>query len=726
MRYLPSQIEKKWSMRWLKEGTYEPDFSRAKKPAKGEARHRRPFYNLMMFPYPSAEGLHIGGVRTFTGVDIYGRLKRMQGYDVFEPIGLDGFGINAENYALKIGTHPAKLAKITKKNFYHQLSVMGNSFAWNERLETYDPDYYRWTQWIFVRMFKHGLAYRKKSAVNWCPSCKTVLADEQVISGACERCSTTVIKKELEQWFFRITKYANSLLKNLEKIDWSENVKIAQKNWIGKSEGTLIKFKVSSLKFKIDETIEVFTTRPDTIFGATYLVLAPENKLIDGWKDKITNFSQAEEYRKKTALMAEADRIAEGKEKTGIELKGIMAINPATQQEIPVWISDYVLNYVGTGAIMAVPGHDQRDYDFATKFHLPIVIVIEPVTGIPRAYEELRKSIVAVVRNPGNGNVLSINWGQKLGGNLFIGGGIEKGEDEIKAALREIQEETGYGHVRFISKSEKIHHHYRAFSKNVNRNIEAVGLLFELVDEKRTEQKLDTTEKGKFSVEWLPPEAVAGKIKDDLHSLVYRRLVLGEVYTGSGIMIESGTFTGMNSQASKERIVEMVSGAKKIQYRLRDWLISRQRYWGPPIPMIYCEKCNWQPVPEKDLPVKLPKVKNFKPTENGESPLAQATKWVNVKCPKCGGQAKRETDTMPNWAGSSWYYIAYCLSENLKSQVLISKQFLNSKIQNKLKYWIPVDWYNGGMDHVTLHLLYSRFWHKFLFDLGLVPSNEPY
>ena len=387
-RYFPQKIEKKWQQRWFKENVYEPDLSAKGRSASGGKRAKKPFYNLMMFPYPSAEGLHIGGVRTFTGVDIYGRLKRMQGYDVFEPMGLDGFGINSENYALKIGKHPVLLANITAKNFYRQLGAMGNGFAWNERLETYDPEYYRWTQWIFVQMFKHGLAYRKKSAVNWCPSCLTVLADEQVLSGACERCATVVIKKELEQWFFKITDYADRLLGNLATIDWSENIKIAQKNWIGRSEGVLIKFKIKNEKLKNtiqnekvgDENgaIEVFTTRPDTLFGATYLVVAPEHELINRLNNQIKNITEVEAYRKKTLLMAEMDRIAEGKEKTGAELKGIKAINPANQEEIPVWISDYVLGNVGTGAIMAVPAHDQRDFDFAKKFNLAIKMVVCP------------------------------------------------------------------------------------------------------------------------------------------------------------------------------------------------------------------------------------------------------------------------------------------------------------------------------------------------------------
>ncbi|MEK7083597.1 MAG: leucine--tRNA ligase, partial [Patescibacteria group bacterium] len=509
-RYFPSQIEKKWQQKWLKEKVYEPSFAKtskgksdllhAKKSPKGEARHGRPFYNLMMFPYPSAEGLHIGGVRTFTGIDIYGRFKRMQGYDVFEPIGLDGFGINSENYALKIGKHPALLARVTEKNFYRQLGAMGNGFAWDERLETYDPDYYRWTQWIFVQMFKRGLAYRKKSAVNWCPSCKTVLANEQVIAGVCERCSTVVIKKELEQWFFKITKYADRLLKNLEKIDWSEDVKIAQRNWIGKSEGAEIAFGIGHSTL----SVRVFTTRPDTLFGATYLVLAPEHELIVQLADRITNMSEVAAYQKKISLMAEIDRIAEGKEKTGVALKGVMAINPANNEEIPVWISDYVLGGVGTGAIMAVPAHDQRDFEFAQKFDLRIRMVVCP--------------------------------------------------------------------------------HYPA-----------------------------TT---------CP--------------------ILNAAYMGHGHLVDSGKFDGIPSEDAKWVITKAVNGKKKTNYRLRDWLLSRQRYWGPPIPMIFCEHCRdanngerkdmpgWHAVSEKNLPVKLPFIKDARPTGTDKSPLASVEKFYKV------------------------------------------------------------------------------------------------
>jgi len=586
-RYFPSKIEKKWQAKWLKEKVYEPDFSSAKKP----------FYNLMMFPYPSAEGLHIGGVRTFTGVDIYGRLKRMQGYDVFEPIGLDGFGINSENYALKIGEHPMLLAKRTEKNFYRQLSVMGNGFAWEERLETYNPEYYRWTQWVFVQMFTHGLAYRKKSAVNWCPSCKTVLADEQVIGGNCERCGSVVIKKELEQWFFRITKYADRLLSNLEKIDWSDNVKIAQKNWIGKSEGALIKFNVKSLTFKVGTEnskqsfdVEVFTTRPDTLFGATYLVIAPEHQLVEMLRSDISNIKEVEEYRKQTSLMAEADRIAEGKEKTGVQVKGIMAINPATNEEISIWISDYVLSGVGTGAIMAVPAHDQRDFDFAKEFNLPIKMVVHP------------------------------------------------------------------DRPAFVDS------------------------------------------------------------------------VLNEATTGSGHLVDSGKFTGMHSEEAKWIITKAMGGKRKANFRLRDWLLSRQRYWGAPIPMIFCDSCRtagrgeqkempgWHAVPEKDLPVTLPFIKNFRPTGTDKSPLASVEKFYKVRCPKCKAWARRETDVCDTFLDSAWYYLRYPSVKDRKGP-------WDTKITKK---WFPVDMYIGGAEHSVLHLLYVRFLAMAFHDWKMVPFSEPF
>jgi leucyl-tRNA synthetase len=567
-KYDFKRIEKKWQNLWLKKGIYEPNLKRAK----------RPFYNLMMFPYPSAEGLHVGNMYAFVGSDIYGRFQRMKGNDVFEPMGLDGFGIHSENYALKIKAHPMKQAKISEKRFYKQLQMIGNGFAWKEHLETYDPEYYKWTQWIFVQMFKNGLAYRKKQAVNWCPSCKTVLADEQVIAGECERCGSKVEKKELEQWFFKSTAYAERLLQNLETLDWSEKVKIAQRNWIGKSEGAEIEFEIKGAK----EKIKVFTTRPDTLFGATYMVLAPEHPLIHKLEDEIKNLDEVKKYVKKSALKAEAERMADDKKKTGVELQGIKAINPANKETIPVWVSDYVLMGYGTGAIMAVPAHDARDFEFAKKFGLPVKKVIESESGAE-------------------------------------------------------------------------------FTEN------------------------------------------------------------------EGVLVDSGDFDGMSSERAKTEITKSVKGRTKSTYRLRDWLISRQRYWGAPIPMIFCEKCakegkgeeptmpGWYSVPEKDLPVKLPFVKDFRPRGKGESPLASVESFYKVKCPSCKSWARRETDVSDTFLDSAWYYLRY-------PNAIEKKRPWSPEAIRK---WFPVNMYIGGAEHSVLHLLYVRFLAMVLYDLGHVHFEEP-
>ncbi|MFA6135913.1 MAG: leucine--tRNA ligase [Candidatus Paceibacterota bacterium] len=565
------KIEKKWNQIWKKNGVYEPSVLRAKLP----------FYNLMMFPYPSAEGLHVGNMYAFVGSDIYGRKKRMEGYDVFEPIGLDGFGIHSENYAIKVGIHPAKQAKISEKKFYKQLETMGNGFAWKEKLETYDSNYYKWTQWIFVQMFKKGLAYRKKQEVNWCPSCKTVLADEQVISaassrkgeprsdierGECERCSTKVIRKKLEQWFFKITDYADKLLNNIDKLDWSDKVKIAQKEWIGRSDGALIDFKIRNTAYDI----RIFTTRPDTLFGATYIVLSPEHELLgDRIKDlgsKVKNWKEIESYVNKAKSKSRDERIREGGEKTGVELKGIKAMNPATKKEIPIFVADYVLGSYGMGAIMAVPAHDQRDFEFAKKYKLVSVQVLD----------------------------------------------------------------------------DKEH------------------------------------------------------------------------------LINSGKFNGMDSKKAIIEITKLVGGKITSQFHLRDWLISRQRYWGPPIPMIFCKKCAWQPVPEKDLPIKLPVVKDFRPQGKGKSPLAFVKSFYETKCPKCGGKATRETDVSDTFLDSAWYYIGYLMVFSSWKLGVGSLEF-----SNIAKRWLPIDMYIGGAEHSVLHLLYIRFLAMALHDLKLVDFQEP-
>lgn len=556
IKYDPSKIEPKWQEKWEKSGIYSPDLARAQKP----------FYNLMMFPYPSAEGLHVGNMYAFTGSDIYGQFKRMQGFDVFEPIGLDGFGIHSENYALEVGRHPTKQAKISEKNFYRQLRATGNAYDWTRKLQTYDPNYYKWTQWIFIQLFKKGLAYRKKAPVNFCPQDKTVLADEQVVNGRCERCGTVVEKRELEQWFFKITAYADRLLENLEKLDWSERVKIAQKQWIGRSEGASIKFAVEGAKLAGDNYIKVFTTRPDTLFGATFMVVAPEHPLALSLKEE-----KIGDYIKAAKRKTESERIAKGREKTGV-FTGFYAVNPVNGQKIPIWVADYVLSTYGTGAIMAVPGHDERDWQFAKKYKLPIVEVIR-----------------------------------------------EEGS-----------------------------------------NVEAGA------------------------------------------------------YTGGGVIVNSSFWNGLRVPDEIDKVIDWLlregKGEKEKNYHLRDWLISRQRYWGSPIPMIHCEKCSWQAVPEKDLPVLLPDVADWRPKGTGESPLANVASFVNTKCPNCKGPAKRETDVSDTFLDSAWYFLRYLATD-------IADRAWDKKRSQR---WLPVDMYIGGAEHSVLHLLYTRFLSMVLDDLGLV------
>ncbi|TSC63010.1 MAG: leucyl-tRNA synthetase [Parcubacteria group bacterium Gr01-1014_48] len=557
-------IEEKWQERWQEQNLYAAAQDSAKKK----------FYCLIEFPYPSGEGLHVGHVRSYTALDIIARKRRAEGYNVLYPIGWDAFGLPAENYAIKTNIHPAITTKQNTDNYRRQLQALGFSFNWSREINTTDPKYYKWTQWIFLQLFKKGLAYKAKIAVNWCSSCKTVLANEEVINGACERCGTPTEKREKEQWMLAITKYADRLYDDLENLDFAEKIKVQQRNWIGKSNGVLIDFPLENSK----EKITVFTTRADTLFGVTYLVLAPEHPFVSALHEKITNWNTVAAYCKQTSKQKETERVAEGKEKTGIQLVGLFARNPANNEKIPVWIADYVLLNYGTGAIMAVPAHDQRDFEFAKKFNLPCTIVVCP--------------------------------------------------------------------------------HY--------------------------------------------PEKTCP--------------ILDTAYTGDGHVVASGQFNGQPNINAAKNISAFVHARKHTTYKLRDWVFSRQRYWGEPIPIIICVACGFVPVPLKDLPVILPMIENFKPTEDGESPLAAATDWVHTICPACGKPAMRETDTMPNWAGSSWYYLRYIDPQN-------DTEFANKEV---LAYWTPVDWYNGGMEHTTLHLLYSRFWHKFLFDEGHVPSPEPY
>ena len=564
MKYDFTAIEKKWQEKWEQE-----------KPYAAVTGDKRPkFYGLIEFPYPSAAGLHVGHPRPFTAMDIICRKKRMQGYNVLNPMGFDAFGLPTENFAIKNHIHPAIITAQNIKNFTRQLKMLGYGFDWDRVVDTTDPSYYKWTQWIFLQMFKHDLAYKTTMPVNWCTSCKCVLANEEVVEGVCERCGAPVIRKEKSQWMLRITKYADRLIDDLDEVDYIERVKTQQRNWIGRSTGTEVTFKTNT-----GDDVTVYTTRVDTLFGVTYTVISPEHPLLKKWKSIIKNWDEVEAYQAAAARKSDFERGELNKEKTGVRLEGIEVINPATGKVVPMFVSDYVLMGYGTGIVMGVPGHDQRDWDFATAFGLPIVEVVE-------------------------------------------GGDITK----------------------------------EAFT-----------------------------------------------LKDD-----------------TGIMVNSGFLNGMTVKeaipAMKQYAVEQGWGREKVNYKLRDWVFSRQRYWGEPIPLVNCPKCGWVPVPEEELPLVLPQVDSYELTDDGESPLSKMTDWVNTKCPKCGCDAKRETDTMPQWAGSSWYFLRYMDPHNDHEPVSHEAE----------QYWGPVDWYNGGMEHTTLHLLYSRFWHKFLYDIGVVHTKEPY
>ena len=558
-RYNFHSIEKKWQKIWEDEKIYHVDVD----------KNKEKFYVLVEFPYPSGQGLHVGHPRSYTALDVVARKKRMQGFNVLYPMGFDAFGLPAENYAVKTGIHPAVSTKANIENFTRQLKSIGFSFDWDRCVSTCDPEYYKWTQWMFLQLYKKGLAYKGKMAINWCPSCKVGLANEEVVNGCCERCGAPVVRKEKEQWIIAITKYADRLIDDLDEVDFIERVKSQQINWIGRSEGAELDFDFA------DEKLTVFTTRPDTAFGVTYMVLAPEHPFVAKYMSRFENKDEIKAYVEETAKKSELQRSI-SEEKTGVELKGIKARNPFNGKMIPVFISDYVLTGYGTGAIMAVPAHDQRDYDFAKAFNLPMIQVLAGGDINEKAWEEDGEHINSEFLN-----------------------GLNK-EDGMRKAI--------------------------------------------------------------------------------------------------------------------DYAVEHGFGKSKINFKLRDWIFSRQRYWGEPIPMVYCEHCGWQPLDEKDLPLTLPEIKDFLPNDEGDSPLAKATDWVNTTCPKCGGKARRETDVMPNWAGSSWYFLRYCDPHN-------DKEFASKEA---LDYWMNVDWYNGGMEHTTLHLLYSRFWHKFLYDCGYVPKKEPY
>lgn len=703
-RYNPADIEPKWQKVWEEQKTYKARDDSTKKP----------YYALSMFPYPSGIGLHIGHARIYTTTDILARFMRMQGYEVMQPFGWDSFGLPAENYAIKTGIAPQVATKTNTDNFRAQAKHLGLSIDWDREFASTDPDYYRWTQWFFLLLHKRGLAYQKESAQFWCNLCMTVLANEQVVNGCCWRHEDTpVTKKTLKQWFFKITDYADRLAADLDQLDWPEGIKSMQRNWIGRSKGAEIDFAIDGR----EEKIKIFTTRADTLFGATFMVLAPEHELASAIAapDKKADVDL---YIKAAQTKTDVDRMDESRRKTGV-FTGAYAINPVNGAKLPIWVADYVLGGYGTGAIMAVPAHDERDHAFAKHFNLPIIEVVEPQTGTPQQNPEFRRSIVAIVRNPRTNEFLSINWGDKLGGNLFIGGGRDEHEDTVACALREIREETGYKNLQLVSKTGKIHHSYFAASKNVARQIEAHGLLFELTNEDRDEAALEADEQGKFTVQWLPQSEVEQKIKDELHATAYRMLVKGECYHGEGIVANSGKYDGMESSDVREKIVEDLAehGAKeRINYKIRDWLISRQRYWGAPIPIVHCQKDGIVPVPEDQLPITLPELTEFAPSGDGRSPLARVRDWVETTCPTCGGPAERETDTMDGFACSSWYFLRFADPKN--NQAAFSRELAEK--------WLPVNTYVGGAEHAVMHLLYARMWTKVMYDEGLIGFQEPF
>ena len=563
MKYNHKAVEEKWQKIWEDKGVFHAS----------DDTEKEKFYALIEFPYPSGQGLHVGHPRPYTALDTVARKRRLEGYNVLYPIGWDAFGLPTENYAIKNHIHPEIVTKKNIARFKKQIQSLGISFDWSREINTTDPEYYKWTQWIFIQLYKHGLAYKKEMNVNWCTSCKCVLANEEVVNGVCERCGSEVVHKVKSQWMLKITEYADRLINDLDLVNYPDRVKAQQKNWIGRSKGAEVDFTTTT-----GDTLTIYTTRADTLYGATYMVISPEHPMIEKWADKISNMDEIKKYQEAAARKSDFERTEVAKEKTGVRIDGVNAINPVNNKEIPIFISDYVLVSYGTGAIMAVPAHDTRDWEFAKKFDLPIIEVVK-----------------------------------------------------------------------------------------------------------------------------------GGKVQE-------------EAYTdcAKGIMVNSGMLDGLTVDEAKKKIIDWLTsegkGHSKVNYKLRDWVFSRQRYWGEPIPMVYCEKCGYVPIDEKDLPLRLPMVESYEPTDNGESPLAKMTDWINTTCPCCGGKAKRETDTMPQWAGSSWYYLRYMDPHN--KNAIASKEALN--------YWSPVDWYNGGMEHTTLHLLYSRFWHKFLYDIGVVPTPEPY
>lgn len=705
------QIEEKWNEIWEKTNLYKTE----------EDPKKKKFYALDMFPYPSGEGLHVGHPKGYIATDIFSRLKKMQGHKVLHPMGWDAFGLPAENYALKHKIHPEKAVKENIKTFKRQLNMLGFNYDWSREINTTDPEFYKWSQWTFVQMFKKGLAYESNEPIIWCPKCKTGLSLEDLEDGKCERCGSEVEMKPMRQWVLKITDYADRLLSDLDlpEVNWEEQIKEQQKNWIGRSEGAEIEFRVSGL----DSQINVFTTRPDTLFGATFMVLAPEHPLVLKIADE-KNKKQVEKYIATTLKKTELQRKEEQKVKTGV-FTGAYAINPVSGKEIPIWIADYVLMGYGHGAIMAVPAHDERDWDFAKKYKLPVTQVIAPVfvdpTNPPKKEAEntIRKGVIVLVKHWKEEKYL-LDYSPKFGWKCLFTGGIEDGEDPLEAAVREIKEETGYQSIKEVRYIPLEHiDQFHAPHKGVNRHAYQKNIYIELADGKQIEP--EEAEKELHHVTWHTEEEMLNEITLPNHKYIFEsEMMNGQPWTGEGNLVNSDKYNDLTPELAKEKIVSDLAkkglAKKTVQYKIRDWVFSRQRYWGEPIPIIHCEKCGAVPVPEKDLPVVLPEVSHYEPTGTGESPLANVKDWVNTRCPKCGGPGKRETNTMPQWAGSSWYYLRYLDPENTKA--LVEKK--------KEQEWMPVDLYVGGIEHATRHLLYARFWHKFLFDIGVVTTKEPF
>jgi len=717
-------IEKKWQKRWLDDKVFS--VVDGSSPG-GKAKPK--YYQLETFPYPSADGLHVGHPKGYTAEDIHARYMRMHGKEVLYTMGWDAFGLPTENYAIKIGKNPKEVAAANIKNFKRQVQMFGFSYDWDREINTSSPEYYKWTQWLFIQLYKKGLAYRAKARVNWCPSCLTVLANEQVIqkseirnpksetfAGVCERCETSVEQREMEQWFFKITDYAERLLADVKNLDWPASTIKRQEDWIRRSEGALIKFEIRNPKFEI----EVFTTRPDTLFGATYMVLAPEHPLVASLLE-IKNPDEVKKYIEEAKHKTELQRQEETKEKTGVELKGVKAINPATKEEIPVWVADYVLGSYGTGAIMAVPAHDERDFEFAKKYDLPIKQVVVPVFGSedkkPNAV--FRETVSAFVKNK-KGEVLMLKW-KEYDWLTSVIGGIEKGESPAEAARREVFEETGYRARAVFTSPIAIESHFFADHKNEWRSRLDHPVLLELEDEKP--EKISEEESAKHELRWMPTSE-ALQIEMFKNNKMALELALGHIkaYTETRFgehttLTQSGSFTGLSVEEAK-KIMSEEFGTLKTTYKLRDWSVSRQRYWGTPIPMIHCEACGIVPVADKDLPVVLPDLENYRP--KGKPPLASSEEFINVKCPQCGGEAKRAAETLDTFVDSSWYYLAYAM------QGISNFQFPISNYIEAIKHWLPVDLYVIGAEHTVLHLLYSRFITKFLHDEGYLNFVEPF